>query len=120
MTLLLAVGRRLAAPFQESVRQHSQRQKIDEPARTGSACSQGGRGAIRGAEICPRHGNVRPAAVRQFHKQQRLATARKPAEHRQSPSLKRMTGGRDRYRRRKFLVMGSLTVFPSIISITTS
>jgi hypothetical protein len=37
MTLLLAVGRRLAAPFQKSVHQDPQRQEIGKPARTGRA-----------------------------------------------------------------------------------
>jgi hypothetical protein len=119
MTLLLAIGRRLAAPFHKSVRQHSQRQKIDEPASAGSAGSQGGCGAIRGAEIRPRHGNVRAAAVRQFHKQHQLPAACQPSEHRQSPSLKGMTRARNRHRCRKILVMGSLTTVPSTASRTS-
>jgi hypothetical protein len=87
MSLLLVVGRRLAAPLKKSVGQKAQMQKVCKPPNAGVICRRGSGVITRSPEIRPRHGNVGPAAVRQFHKQQWHAAALEPADYGQSPPL---------------------------------
>jgi len=110
---LLLVGRRLAAPLKESIRQNAQIEKMDEPDYAIDMKRPSRGPVVCGVELRPSHGNMSPATIGQFHEQQRLATARKPGEHRQHLPLKGMACARDPYRCRKILVMGSLTAVPS-------
>jgi hypothetical protein len=119
MSLLLVAGRRLAAPLKKSVNHKAQMHKVCKPPNARITCRRGGGTTARWCEIRPRYGDVGPAAVRQFHQQQWLAAALKPADYCQSPPLESMAGAGDRYARWKILVMGSPAAFPSTVSITT-
>jgi hypothetical protein len=84
MSLLLVIGRRLAAPPKKSVDHKAQMQKVCKPPNAVLICRRGCGATTRSPEIRPRHANVGPAAVRQFHKQQWHAAALEPADYGQS------------------------------------
>ncbi|MER9560306.1 hypothetical protein [Mesorhizobium sp. M0323] len=113
MSLLLVVGRRLAAPLKESVGHKAQMQKVCKPPNAPMICWRGGGTTARCCEIRPRCGNVGAAAVGQFHKQRWHAAALKSADYCQSPPFKGMALASDRHTRWKVPVMGSLETVPS-------
>jgi hypothetical protein len=68
MSLLLGIGRRLAAPLKQSVSHKAQMKKVCKPP-NGRMIGRGRGGiVVPVAKIRPCHSNVSPAAVRQFHK----------------------------------------------------
>ncbi|WP_284202066.1 hypothetical protein, partial [Mesorhizobium tianshanense] len=91
MSLLLVIGRRLAAPLKKSVGQKAQMQKVWKPPNAGVICRGGCGVTTRSPEIRPRDGNVGPTAVRQFHKQRWLAATLEAADYGQNPPFKGMS-----------------------------
>jgi hypothetical protein len=114
MSLLPVIGRRLAAPLMKSIDQKAQMLKVRKPPDSGVICRQVRGTTTRSLEVRPGYGNVRPAAVRQFHKQSRLALALETADYGKRPPFKGMALPNDRCRSWKVLARGSLEMLPSM------